>query len=112
MHDQDKRMGPDSAIQAEIPAGLWPYFQEYDPATLHLERDSALIIQRTLEFGDWQETRWLFRLYGAKRIRSFLRQHGERWLPPTVFNYWRKLLKIGHWRSSPFPTPKGELWKP
>ncbi|MBN1147942.1 MAG: hypothetical protein JXA78_11860 [Anaerolineales bacterium] len=105
-------MKPEPVIRVEIPPGLLPHFQEYDPANLDLERDSNLIIQRALEFGNWEETRWLFRVYGAKRIRAFLRQHGERWLPPTVFNYWRKLLKIEHWQSSPFPTPKGELWKP
>ena len=77
---------------------------------LDLQRDANLIIQRTLEFGTWEEVRWVFSTLGAKRVRLFLRQYGERWLKPANFNYWRKLLRIRKWRHSPFPTSKGEVW--
>jgi|GEM_PF-412654 len=103
------RLSAGGSIQ--IPSGLWPHFQEYDPALLNLERDADLVIQRTLEFGDWDEVRWLFMTYGKQRIRAFLRQRGERWLSPVTFNYWRRLLGIKKWQASPFPTAKGELWK-
>jgi hypothetical protein len=95
----------------EIPAGLKPYFQEYDPAALDLRGAADLVIQRTLEFGTWDEVRWLFSLYGYPRIRIFLSQRGERTLSPVAFNYWRKLFKLDRWRGSPFPTPKGEIWR-
>ena len=94
----------------QIPSGLKPYFQEYDTALLDIASDANLIIQRTLEFGTWDELRWLFETYHSKRIRLFLRERGERWLKPVTFHYWRKLLGIRKWKSSPFPTPKGELW--
>jgi len=96
--------------QANIPAGLHPYFQEYDVLALDLQRDANLIIQRTLEFGTWEEVRWVFRTLGSKRVRLFLRQYGERWLKPANFQYWRKLLHIRKWRHSPFPTIKGGAW--
>lgn len=95
-----------------IPAGLKPHFQEYDFSDLQLERDADLIIQRALDFGTWEEVRWLFQVYGKQRIGKFLRQHGERWLDPVAFHYWRKLLGIRKWRRSPFPTHKSELWNP
>jgi len=94
----------------QIPEGLWPHFQEYDPVRLSLERDADLIIQRTLEFGTWDEVRWLFAAYGRQRIGAFLRKRGERLLPPVTFTYWRKLLGIKKWQTSPFPTAEGELW--
>lgn len=94
----------------QIPGGLKPYFQEYDTALLDITNDASLIIQRTLEFGTWDELRWLFETYHSKRIRLFLRERGERWLKPVTFHYWRKLLGIRKWKSSPFPTSKGELW--
>lgn len=93
-----------------IPAGLKPYFQEYDTAQLDLTRDANLIILRTLEFGTWDEIRWLFETYHRKRISLFLREHGERWLKPVTFNYWRKLLGIRKWKKTPFPVAKGGLW--
>jgi hypothetical protein len=100
----------DTSSQNQIPAGLKPHFQEYDISQLDFRRDANLIIQRTLEFGTWDETRWLFKTYGSKRIRLFLREHGQRWLKPVVFHYWRKLFGLRTWKSSPFPTAKGELW--
>jgi len=96
----------------EIPAGLKPHFQEYDPASLYLKRDANLVIQRTLEFGTWDEVRWLFRLYGKRRVGAYVRQYGERGLSPVVFNYWRKLLGIRKWRKPPFSEVRNELWNP
>jgi hypothetical protein len=97
-------------MAAQIPAGLRPHFQEYDPLTLDLQRHANLVIQRALEHGTWDEVRWLLSTYGAPRIRAFLREHGERLLSPVTFNYWRKLLRIRRWRHSPFALPKGEVW--
>jgi hypothetical protein len=87
------------------------YFQEYDPEQLNQAEHGDFIIQRTLEFEDWEDLRWLFDTYGSKRIRLFIRQRGERWLRPPVFNFWRKLLRIRKWEQSPFPIAKGDLWK-
>jgi hypothetical protein len=95
---------------SSIPTALQPYFQEYDLADLRLRKDANLIIQRTLEYGTWPELRWLFQVYSRQRIRRFLREHGERWLNPVTFNYWRKLLGIRRWQPAPFG--KGELWNP
>lgn len=97
-------------ISPILPDGLKPYFQEYDLETLELQRDANLIIQRTLEFGTWEEVRWLFIAYGTPRIRLFFQQYGVRMLQPPTFNYWRKLLKIQRWRRPPFSTPEGEVW--
>lgn len=94
----------------DIPASLHPYFQEYDVTALDLRRDADLVIQRTLEFGVWEEVRWLFGALGSRRIRRFVREYGERWLEPVTFNYWRKLLRIRKWRRSPFPTARAEIW--
>ena len=97
---------------SEIPIGLKPYFKEYDFIDLDINNDANLIIARVQEYGTWEEARWLFGVYGAERVRSFIRQFGERGLNPVTFNYWRKLLKIRCWRRSPFPIPKGGLWNP
>jgi hypothetical protein len=98
-------------LHSEIPNRLKPYFQEYDLDQLDFAEAANLVIQRTLELGTWDEIRWLFSLYGNKRIRLFLRLHGERMLKPVSFNYWRKLLGLRRWKTSPLPTPKGELWE-
>ena len=95
---------------AHVPPTLRPYFQEYALESLKLGRDATLIIQRTLEYGTWDEVRWLFQTYGDQRIRVFVRERGERMLSRVAFTYWRKLLRIQRWRRSPFPVGKGRLW--
>jgi len=98
------------ASPINIPPGLHPYFQEYDVDSLDMQRDANLIIQRTLEFGTWEEVQWVFDTFGPRRVRLFVRQYGERWLKPVNFHYWLKLLRIRKWKHSPFATKKGELW--
>ena len=71
-----------------IPSSLQPFFQEYELADLRLRKDANLIIQRTLEYGTWDEVRWLFQAYSRQRIQRFLREHGERGVKPVTFNYW------------------------
>jgi hypothetical protein len=100
----------DERAKGQIPIGLIPHFQEYDVASLDLLGDADLILQRTLEFGTWEEVGWLLRTYGTSRVRQFVREHGERWLSRIAFNYWRKLLRIRRWNHAPFPTTRGELW--
>lgn len=109
LHMYNQTMQP-ATPRVVLPERLRPHFQEYDTDHLDLKRNADLVIQRVLEFGTWEEIRWLFQLYGARRIRLFVRRRGERWLQPVTFNYWRRLLRIRSWTSSPLPTPKGELW--
>jgi hypothetical protein len=95
---------------ARVPRRLRPYFQEYVLEHLEIERDANIIIQRTLEFGTWQEIEWLFCVYGIKRIKQFVGALGERGLSRIAFNYWRKLLAIKTWRKSPFPIARQDVW--
>lgn len=97
-------------MDASIPSGLWPYFQEYDPRQLNYEQDADLIVQRTLEHGTWEEIRWLMTVYGRKRIREFVRLHGERMLSAATFTYWRKLLDLRRWRHRPFAPEARQVW--
>ncbi|MEI6291101.1 MAG: hypothetical protein WCP19_11775 [Chloroflexota bacterium] len=96
---------------AKIPVRLKANFQEYDTDKLDMVKDAVLVMQRTLEFGNWDELRWLFHIYGDNRIRKFLREHGERFLSPVTFTYWRKMMKIRKWKPSPFSIKPGDLWK-
>lgn len=43
--------------EVEIPPGLKSHFQDYDLTQLDAAQDANLIIQRTLEFGIWEDIR-------------------------------------------------------
>jgi hypothetical protein len=79
---------------SEIPASLAPFFQEYDLDQLTLERSAATIIERTLQYGNREEIRWLFSHYNHQHIRSWVQQWGRLALPEPHLTFWRLVLDL------------------
>ncbi len=98
-------------MQARIPKTIAPYFQEYDFSSLDVEKDSDLIIGRTLEFGTREELKWLFKTYGSQKIKEFVRTRGYRVLSKRGFNYWRIVLRIRRYKKPDWLTDKYPLWR-
>ncbi len=98
-------------VMAKIPKTLAPYFQEYEFSTLDIEKDADLIIGRTLEFGGSVELKWLFKTYGSRRIKEFVRTRGYRILSKRGFNYWRTVLRIRRYKKPDWLTNKYLLWR-
>jgi hypothetical protein len=61
----------------DIPLSLAPFFQEYDLRNLDLEQSAGTIIERTLQFGNRDEIRWLFHTYSQQRIRDWVARWGN-----------------------------------
>jgi hypothetical protein len=78
----------------KIPDSLAIFFQEVDPAQLDLDRDAAIIMERTLRFGNRAELRWLFGRYGRAAIADWIREMGVYRLPERHLTFWRLLLDI------------------
>lgn len=77
-----------------IPTSLAPFFQEYNLATLNPQRDAHTIIERTLQFGDRTELRWLFSTYSEEQITAWVRQFGKEKLPQPHRTFWQVVLDI------------------
>jgi hypothetical protein len=77
-----------------IPDSLVPFFQEYDVARLNPEEDSFTIIERTLQFGNRLELRWLFTAYSRKKIAEWVRRFGKERLPQPHRAFWQIILEI------------------
>ncbi|MBM3179121.1 MAG: hypothetical protein FJZ86_02070 [Chloroflexi bacterium] len=77
-----------------IPATLAPFFQEYDFARLKTQSDSATIIERTLQFGNRAELRWLFTEYARAQIADWFRRYAKERLPDPHITFWRIVLEI------------------
>lgn len=78
----------------EIPRSTYPFFQEYNPDDLSLEKDGDLITERILAPGDRKEIRWLFRRYGKKRIKRWVKMSGERKLSRRHYNLFCVLFDL------------------
>jgi len=77
-----------------IPASLAPFFQEYDFTRLNPGRDSATIIERTLQFGNRAEIHWLFAQYPRVQISAWVKKHGRERLPNPHRVFWQFILDI------------------
>lgn len=77
-----------------IPTSLAPFFQEYDLASLNPERDSATIIERTLQFGNRAELRWLFTQYSRQQIAAWVQRFGKDRLPHPHLEFWSNVLGV------------------
>lgn len=82
-----------SPVQS-FPLTLSPFFQEYDIAKLNLQTDSHTIIERTLQFGNRTELRWLFTTYSQKQIAAWVARFGKDKLPQPHRAFWQIVLEI------------------
>jgi hypothetical protein len=79
---------------SRVPPSLSPFFQEYDIARLNPETDSFTIIERTLQFGNREEIRWLFSIYSREQIAAWVQRFGKDRLPQPHLTFWQIILEI------------------
>lgn len=77
-----------------IPISLAPFFQEYPLVDLDLEQSAPTIIERTLQFGNREEIRWLFDVYTQERITKWIQTWGEYGLPEPHLCFWKFILGL------------------
>lgn len=77
-----------------VPASLSPFFQEYELDQLDLQRSSATIIERILQYGNREEIRWLFSSYPPQRIRHWVQRWGKLALPEPHLTFWSLVLDL------------------
>lgn len=87
-----------------IPVSLRPAFQEYELEQLDPELDAFTVIERTLGKGDVRELRWLFKRYGAERLRVFIEKFGIRFLPRPRLQYWSLYFALA------IEFPQDRIW--
>ncbi len=75
-----------------IPQTLAPFFQEYSLSDLDSDRAASTVIERTLQFGNREEIRWLFGRYPRKQILDWLSGSGPERLPEPHLTFWKFLL--------------------
>lgn len=87
-----------------IPGSLKPFFQDVNFEALDPQRDSAVIIERTLSEGSVEENQWLFACYGSDRITEWVSARGAYRLPKHRQALWYLLLGL------PLPAERITLW--
>lgn len=81
-------------IKSKIPKKMKWLFWSYDISSLDLKKDKDYIITQALNYGTWEDVRWLFRVYSEREIVKIIKtpSHGL-WLE-EVLNFWLKIFDI------------------
>lgn len=73
-----------SALPPFVERLLW----DVDPASVDLERDAPLVLERIMSRGSWEAMKWLRATYPQARLASFVLGEGARRLSPRDRAYW------------------------
>ena len=81
-------------MKRPVPGRLRRVLWSYDIRQMDLEEDKELIIQQVLNYGVWEDLKWLYRAYSKQDIRAVVR-HPRRgvWFE-QVLNFWCLMLKV------------------
>ncbi len=81
---------PDSAIPQKLSWLFW----SYDIKSLDLKADSDYIIQQVLNYGTWDEVKWLFSIYPKKEIVETVKNPSRGAWFDDVLNFWLTIFDI------------------
>lgn len=76
----------------DIPDSFGKYFWDTDVNKLDTGEHSEFIIERMLEFGDFEVLRWLFEVYPLNYIKDTLKK--SRTLSRKSANFWSIFLEV------------------
>lgn len=89
-----------------IPSKLRWLFWSYDIKSMDVKSDKDYIIPQVLNFGTWDEIKWLFRIYPEKEIINAVKKPSRGVWFEKVLNFWLTMfnirLKKDIWRKAIF----------
>ncbi|MFQ5681109.1 MAG: hypothetical protein ACE5GG_03550 [Candidatus Omnitrophota bacterium] len=77
-------------IPRRLQAALW----SYDIEKMDTEGARKLVIRQVLNYGDWNDLKWLWRTYSKKDIREVVEHPGRGIWFEDVLNFWCLMLRI------------------
>ena len=83
-----------NADMVTVPPHLSHLFWDCRPEALDPEAHAPFILERILEYGSHAAVRWALQIYGAERVKSFLRDRGVRALSRKTLSFWTTLLGL------------------
>ena len=81
-------------MKEKAPDFLQSVLWSYDLNEIDLERDKIIIITQVLNYGLWEEVKWLYSVYMEKDIRGVISNPGRGLWFDKVLNFWEKMFDI------------------
>ena len=80
--------------KAKIPKKMKWLFWSYNIDSLDLRKDKDYIIVQTLNYGTWEDVKWLFRVYSEKEVIKVIKTPSRGLWFEKVLNFWLKIFDI------------------
>jgi len=78
----------------KIPAKMKYLFWSYDIKSLDLKGDKSYIITQVLNYGDWEDVKWLYKIYSEEEIKAVLKNPRRGIWFEKVLNFWTVIFGI------------------
>ena len=85
---------PDKTNKTEIPPKMRWLFWSYDINSLDLEKDRDYIISQVLNYGTWDDVRWLLKTYSEEEIKKIVKKPQRGLWFEKVLNFWTTIFNI------------------
>jgi len=83
-----------SKVKIEIPKKMQWLLWSYDIDSLDLERDKDYIITQVLNYGTWEDLKWLFKVYSEREIKNVVKKPARGLWFRDVLNFWNLMLNL------------------
>jgi hypothetical protein len=80
--------------ELKIPKRMKWLFWSYDIDSLDLKRDKDYIIPQVLNYGTWEDLKWLFKVYSRKEIKKAIKYPRRGVWFRKVLNFWTKIFNV------------------
>jgi len=80
--------------KAKIPKKMRWLFWSYDIKSLDLNADKDYIIAQVLNYGDWDDVKWLLKIYPEVKIRKAIKNPSRGVWFEKVLNFWTTIFNI------------------
>ena len=78
----------------KIPQKMKWLFWSYDIRSLDLKEDKDYIIPQVLNYGTWEDVKWLYRVYPEKEIKKVVKNPRRGVWFEKVLNFWVTIFNI------------------
>lgn len=76
----------------KLPGSLQGVLWSRDIKNLDLEKDKVYIIHQVLSFGNLEQIKWLFKVYGLKQIQKIFLEHPKKVYTAAMFNFIKNFI--------------------
>lgn len=81
-------------INLKIPSRMKWLFWSYDIKSLDIKDDKDYIVAQVLNYGTWEDLKWLYSVYAEKEIEDVVKNPRRGVWFEKVLNFWALMLDI------------------